>query len=97
MEKKLFLTLKTIPAGFVVSYSELARFLGFKSPRQVGRILHQNQRPDLFPCHRVVKKDGNIANGYAFGGAKIQKKLLLLEGVVFENNRVPKKLFVKLS
>lgn len=89
---QIFHLLTTIPRGKVTTYGELARAVGIH-PRQVGRILHQNTDPDTFPCHRVVKSDGSVAGGYAFGGPHIQRSVLESEGVQFVRDKIDLKLF----
>lgn len=54
----------------------------------VGWALHQNPDPEDIPCHRVVRKDGSLASGYAFGGQEAQRKKLVAEGVEFSESRV---------
>lgn len=49
----------------------------------VGYALHVNPEPGVVPCHRVVKKDGGVASGFAFGGPGKQAVLLKAEGVGF--------------
>ena len=62
-------------------------FLGNKHfARVVGNILHGNPDPENYPCHRVVNSKGNVAENYAFGGAKAQRKRLESEGIVFQKN-----------
>ncbi len=81
-----------IPPGKVTTYGELARAVGI-NPRQVGYILHHNTDPVRFPCHRVVKSDGRVATGYAFGGPGKQQERLEAEGVVFVQSRINLKQF----
>lgn len=78
---------KTVPAGRVTTYGEIGRVLGI-NPRQVGRWLHQNPDPGLYPCHRVVRGDGTIASGYAFGGREIQITKLREEGIKFQDDKI---------
>jgi methylated-DNA-protein-cysteine methyltransferase-like protein len=47
----------SIPAGRVMTYGDIARFLGSGSPRQVGQVLARCES-DL-PWHRVVMADGS--------------------------------------
>lgn len=84
---KLYEVVQSIPSGKVTTYGALGRRLGI-NPRQVGRLLHQNIDPATIPCHRVVKSDGTLAVGYAFGGAEAQKDKLKKEGIVFMQNRI---------
>lgn len=89
----LYSLVQKIPRGKVASYGWLGKSLGV-SPRLVGRYLHQNPDSDRTPCHRVVKSDGLLASGYAFGGLQLQRQLLEREGVVFTKNRVGTSSFV---
>ena len=84
---RVFACIAQIPRGKVTTYGELGRQIGI-NPRYVGRLLHQNTDPDQFPCHRVIKSDGQVASGYAFGGPGIQQKLLESEGIIFANGKV---------
>ncbi len=81
-----------IPKGKVTSYGAIGRQLGL-NPRHVGQILHKNEGAPKIPCHRVIKSDGSIASGYAFGGPGMQRKLLEKEGIVFKNNKIEKTYF----
>lgn len=51
--------------------------------RVVGYALHANPEPGVIPCHRVVKRDGEVSSAFAFGGANRQVELLRAEGVAF--------------
>jgi methylated-DNA-protein-cysteine methyltransferase-like protein len=82
---KIYKVVGKIPKGKVLTYKKVAEISGVKNPRVVGFALHANKNPDEIPCHRVVKANGELANGYAFGGLKAQKKKLEKEGVNFLN------------
>lgn len=82
-----------IPKGKVTTYGAIGKQLGL-NPRHVGQILHKNEGAPKIPCHRVIKSDGTIAAGYAFGGPDMQRKMLEKEGVVFIKNRVEKNQFI---
>ncbi|MCA9373219.1 MGMT family protein [Candidatus Woesebacteria bacterium] len=81
LAQKVFAIVATIPRGQTTTYNAIAQQVG-TSPRVVGNILHRNPDPDNYPCHRVIRSDGTLASGFAFGGKDIQRKLLLSEGVV---------------
>lgn len=51
--------------------------------RVVGYALHVNPEPGVIPCHRVVKRNGEVSSAFAFGGANRQVELLKAEGVGF--------------
>lgn len=87
MKSKVYELVKTIPKGKVVTYGEIAEYLGNKNlARVVGNILHSNPDPDRIPCHRVVNAKGKVAENFAFGGAKGQREKLEKEGIIFEKN-----------
>lgn len=90
----VFSLIRQIPKGFVSTYKVVAQAGGINA-RQVGRILHTNTNPEIYPCHRVVHSDGSTASGFAFGGPGKQQELLEREDVDFKGNRVvlPKFLF----
>jgi len=72
--------LKIIPYGDTISYQELAKRVGDKnSARAVGNANSKNPIPIIIPCHRVVRKSGDLG-GYG-GGIKIKRTLLELEKV----------------
>lgn len=83
-EKILDLVAK-VPKGKVTTYGALAKIAGV-DPRVVGFALHSNKDPKNIPCHRVIKSDGTVAKGYAFGGSHIQREMLEKEGIKFGKN-----------
>ena len=87
MKDHVYAILKTIPAGKIMTYGQVAERLGNKNlARTVGNILHDNPDPANIPCHRVVNAKGKVAEHYAFGGADAQRAKLEAEGIVFEQN-----------
>ncbi|MDO4400088.1 MAG: MGMT family protein [Coriobacteriia bacterium] len=81
---KVFEVVRNIPAGYVTTYGDIARSIGEpRKSRFVGYALRNNPDPNIYPCHRVVFKDGSLAANYIFGGADVQRKRLEGEGVPF--------------
>lgn len=81
---KVFEQVRRIPCGKVSTYGQIARLIGSpRSARYVGWALRGNSEPVKVPCHRVVFKDGKLAQSYAFGGEGMQRALLEKEGVAF--------------
>lgn len=75
--------LKEIPAGYVVTYGQVARMAGSpRAARQVVRILHSMSEKYRLPWHRVVNAKGEIAVPSDDLREK-QKMLLEAEGVSF--------------
>jgi len=80
--KEVLLTMKNIPYGKTWSYSELAINSGHsKAVRAVGTVCKNNPLPLIIPCHRVIKKSGDV--GYFNGGVQMKKSLLKIEKVFF--------------
>lgn len=56
-----------IPYGTVISYTEFASFAGKpKAARAAGSICASNPIPIIYPCHRIIRKNGRLGN-YAGG------------------------------
>lgn len=65
-----------IPYGMTISYQEQAESIGNpKATRAVGSANNKNKIPIIYPCHRVISKNGKLA-GYAGG---LDKKSWLIE------------------
>ena len=82
--KPVFLFLKKMPKGKVITYGALARKCGVPNPRNVGWILQQNTEPLKTPCFKVVCSGGRLAKGYKFGGKNGQEGRLRKDGVGFD-------------
>ena len=86
--------LRVIPKGKVVTYGQIAEFLGNKNlARIVGSILHENPDGDKYPCYKVVNAKGNLAKNYAFGGIDCQKMRLEANGIIVNNDKVELKVY----
>lgn len=89
MEKQVYEFLRTIPKGKVVTYGQIAEYLGNKKlARTVGNILHKNPDGDKYPCYKVVNSKGYLSKNYSFGGIKKQKEKLEADGIVVTNYKV---------
>jgi len=80
--EKVYKIVKKIPAGKVMTYGQVAELIGTKDARKVGYALHANKKSEV-PCHRVVNKEGKLAENFAFNGMEEQQRRLELEGVKF--------------
>lgn len=75
-QRKVWNALREIPAGETVSYSAVAECIGSpKSVRAVAGACAANAIAVAIPCHRVVRRDGEMS-GYRWG---IERKQALLE------------------
>ena len=73
-----------VPRGKVVTYGQIAAFLGHpRGARTVGWAMRSAPPRLHLPCHRVVNAAGTMAPGNVFGGAAAQRKRLEAEGVTF--------------
>lgn len=85
LQRKVWATLRRIPAGTTTSYGKLAKALGFDDPRaaiDIGAANGANPIALIVPCHRVIASNGEL-KGYAWG---LQRKRWLLQ---HENALVP--------
>lgn len=81
---KVYAAVRLIPRGSVATYGQIAAAIGNRRlSRVVGYALHVNPEPGVIPCHRVVKRNGEVSSAFAFGGANRQVELLKAEGVGF--------------
>lgn len=72
---KVWEALLRIPPGSVVTYEDIAVSIGLPgASRAVGQAVGKNPIAVLIPCHRVIRKDGDLGN-YRYGSAR--KKALL--------------------
>ncbi|MDR2019129.1 MAG: methylated-DNA--[protein]-cysteine S-methyltransferase [Syntrophobacterales bacterium] len=85
--RNILTELRKVPYGQVISYGGLARNAGYRnSARAAGQACGKNPIPIIIPCHRVINKDGSIGG---FGmGSNFKKRLLAIEGIVFNKAAV---------
>jgi len=74
-QRRVWETLRAIPAGTTVTYTELARRIGEpQAVRAVASACAANRLALAIPCHRVVRNDGGLA-GYRWG---VERKRALI-------------------
>lgn len=77
-QERVWQALRDIPPGTTVSYGEIAQRIGSpKSVRAVAQACGANHIAVAIPCHRVVRRDGDIG-GYRWG-VEHKRKLLRRE------------------
>jgi len=75
-QRKVWQTLRDIPAGSTASYADIAKRIGRpKAVRAVAQACASNAIAVAIPCHRVVRTDGALY-GYRWG---IERKRALLQ------------------
>ena len=83
----VFALVAEVPRGRVTSYGRLASALGQRAKsREVGWALSSLPAALPLPAHRVVRVDGRMAGGSAFGSPEVQRALLEAEGVRFRTD-----------
>ena len=81
---KVYAAVRLIPRGSVATYGQIDAANGnSRLSSVVGYALNVKHEPGVIPCHRVVKRDGEVSSAFAFGGANRQVELLKAEGVGF--------------
>lgn len=66
-QERVWRALREIPPGTTASYSEIAERIGSpKAVRAVAQACATNHIAVAIPCHRVVRRDGDLA-GYRWG------------------------------
>lgn len=88
-QTRVWNALTKIPYGEIRSYKDIAIAVGNeKASRAVGMANNKNPIPIVIPCHRVVGSNKKLV-GYA-GGLDLKEKLLSLEGILVDKNKVSK-------
>ncbi len=82
-QKKIYTyLLMHVPAGTLVSYSELAKQTANKNAvRAVGAAMRRNPVAPFIPCHRVVSVNGLLTGYSGSGGLSTKQALLESEGI----------------
>jgi alkylated DNA nucleotide flippase Atl1 len=82
LAQRILACVESIPAGRVMTYGDIAEFVGASSPRIVGRVLALDD--GSVPWHRVLRANGSLAEHLYTE----QRQRLLSEGVRFRGERV---------
>lgn len=75
-QERVWQALQSIPPGSTASYADIANLIGApKAVRAVAQACGANRLAVAIPCHRVVRRDGDIS-GYRWG---VERKRELLQ------------------
>ena len=89
-EKALLRLIRSVPKGKVTTYSVLARGLDEPtSPSHVARMVQQLASQKHLPWWRVVRKEGRRGVLPTSNVEENQRKRLVSEGVVFDEDTIP--------
>jgi len=90
LDRAVLAAVRLIPVGRVLTYGDVAEYVGTRAARNVGRILAGSGEHDSaeneegLPWHRVVRADGSCAEHIRVE----QMQRLRAEGVPFLRGRV---------
>lgn len=86
--KKVISVIQSIPYGRVVSYGQVAAYVGVpRGARQVGWTLRSLEETVDIPWWRVVNNTGRISiEGNLHNDKTLQKKLLEQEGIIVNDD-----------
>jgi len=85
-QQRVWEALRKIPAGVTASYSDIARAIGApKSVRAVAQACGANTIAVAIPCHRIVRKGGDLS-GYRWGVER-KRDLLARESAMKASSR----------
>lgn len=80
LQRRVYATARTIPAGATLTYGEIAERLGDRAlARDVGEALGQNPFPIIVPYHGVLGANGKSGGFSAPGGVETKLRLLSIE------------------
>lgn len=85
-DERVWEVIRAIPPGEVITYGEVARRLGNRGCRAVGRACRNSPGLPDVPCHRVVSSRG-LLHGFN-GGIERKRALLEAEGIGLRPRRV---------
>ena len=86
LQIKVWEALLSIPDGHVTSYSEIAKSIGSpKAVRAVGTAVGRNPVSWLIPCHRALKKSGELG-GYHWG-QPVKRAMLAYEAARADSSK----------
>lgn len=84
--QKVIAAIRRIPKGRVATYSQIAHMAGKEhAARAVSWILHSSTKAHKLPWHRVLNSKGKISFPTESRHYRLQKQLLMKEGVVFSD------------
>ena len=81
---KIHDVVRTIPYGRVSTYGRVSKAVGRCTARMVGYAMAALPEGSDVPWHRVINREGRVSLRSGGDGDVIQRRLLELEGVVFD-------------
>ena len=84
-KREVLKLLQEIPKGKVTTYAILGKKVGLH-PRTVGMIMRDNDRPETYPCYKVVASNGRLG-GYNLG-SKEKIRRLRKDGILIKEGKI---------
>jgi len=83
-KKVLYELRNSVRRGEFISYGRLAKLAGNQlAARAVGTVMRNNPFPLFFPCHRVIKSNGELGLFQGSANGRTLKELLLKQEGTF--------------
>ena len=82
--ERIYEVVEEIPPGKVATYGQIAKIVGFCTPRMVGYAMAALPRGRDVPWQRVINHKGEISVRSGGDGAQRQRGLLRAEGIRFD-------------
>ena len=82
--EKIYEVVRQVPPGKVATYGQIAKIVGFCTPRMVGYAMAALPHGVNVPWQRVVNHKGEISTRSRGDGARRQRGLLRAEGIRFD-------------
>ncbi|MHA3064971.1 methylated-DNA--[protein]-cysteine S-methyltransferase [Lacticaseibacillus saniviri] len=81
LQQQVWRMLQQVPRGTTWTYSQLADAVGKpQAVRAVASAVGKNPITVVVPCHRIIRKNGDI--GQYRGGVAMKRTLLTMEGAI---------------
>lgn len=90
----LYLALKSVPAGKVITYGQLAAMAGLPgAARLAGTVLCGLPETTDLPWHRVINAQGKISLPEGSPAYLKQQQRLMAEGIEFKNQKISLRIY----
>jgi methylated-DNA-protein-cysteine methyltransferase-like protein len=84
IHEKIYEVVRQVPPGKVATYGQIAKIVGFCTPRMVGYAMAALPHGRNVPWQRVINHKGEISTRSRGDGAQRQRGLLRAEGIRFD-------------
>lgn len=83
--ERIYAVVRQVPSGRVTTYGQVSKMVPGVTARMVGYAMAATPEGSDIPWQRVINAQGKISpHGYGYGST-LQRQLLMLEGIEFDN------------